>query len=61
MQFILRNATQFNETPLGHWAEVERLKSLPVGIRVLARRRHLPIWRALAISEIAGFGGLHDR
>lgn len=53
------NSPHFNDTPLGHWAETQRLKALPLGVRVLARRRNLPVWRALAISEIAGFGGLH--
>lgn len=61
MTHIHKPPARFNETPLGSWAERERLRSLPVGIRVLVRRRHLPIWRALAVSEIAGFGGLHDR
>lgn len=56
-----RNSPQFNETPLGHWAEAQRFKALPLGVRVLARRRNLPVWRALAVSEIASFGGLHDR
>lgn len=61
MAKILKNQTNFNDTPLGCWADRERLRTLPVGIRVLAHRRHLPIWRALAVSEIAGFGGLNDR
>jgi len=60
MKQLDRNASLFNDTPLGIWAEGERLRRLPLGVRVLARRRHLPIWRALALSEIAGFGGLHD-
>lgn len=47
--------------PLFAWADSQRFKALPLGVRVLARRRNLSVWRALAVSEIASFGGLHDR
>jgi hypothetical protein len=46
--------------PLFDWADAQRTKSFPLGVRVLARRRNLPPWRAIAISEIAGFGGLSN-
>ena len=59
---LRRMPLPFNATALGAWADAQRLNSLPLGVRVLARRRNLPPWRAIAISEIAGFGGLaNDR
>lgn len=58
MASIHHKSLPFNITALGAWAESYRLRSLPLAIRVLARRRNLPPWRALAIAEISGFGGL---
>jgi hypothetical protein len=50
----------FNATALGKWADAQHLTELPLAIRILARRRNLPPWRAIAIAEISGFGGLHN-
>jgi hypothetical protein len=61
MKDLPHKSLPFNSTILGTWADREHLKALPLGVRLLARRHHLPIWRALVISEIAGFGGTHDR
>lgn len=45
---------------LGCVGDSRRLNAMPLPVRVLARRRNLPPWRAIAIAEISGFGGLSN-
>ena len=62
MALIRLNPLPFNSTALGAWADAHRFAALPLAVRVLSRKRHLPPWQAIAIAELAGIGGLaNDR
>ena len=60
MATLLYKYLHFNNGALCARADAQRLLHHPIGVRILANRRHLPPYWAITIAEISGIGGLAD-